>query len=76
MIDANFNSKILARIRLHDDTDTWIAPLITLVGPFFVVYNKDYTKTTNDNIHIDDRTAYIMEPLAKWGDSFLPISNV
>ena len=53
-----------------------MVPLSTLVGPCFVVYNKDYTKTTIDNIHMDDRTAYIVEPMAKWGDSFLPIPDV
>ena len=76
LTDAHFDSKILTRIRLHDDNDTWMVPLSTLVGPCFVVYNKDYTKTTNDNMHMDDRTAYIVEPMAKREDSFLPISDV
>ena len=53
-----------------------MVPLTTLVGRCVVVYSKDYNNTTNDNMHIDDRTAYIMEPMAKWGDSFLPIHDV
>ena len=51
LTDAHFDSKILTRIRLHDDDDTWMVLLSTLVGPCFVVYNKDYTKTTIDKIH-------------------------
>ena len=62
-----FDAKILTHTRLRDDNDIWMVPLITLAGPCFVVYNKDYTNTTNDNMHIDDRTADIVEPMAKWG---------
>ena len=76
LTDAHFDYKILIYVRTHGDKDTWMVPLSTLVGTCFVVYNKGYTKTTNDNMHIDDRTAYIMEPMAKWGDSFLPIPDV
>ena len=60
LTDAHVDSKILTLIRLHDNKDTWMVPLITLIGLFFVVYNKDYTKTTNDNMYIDDITAYIV----------------
>ena len=44
LTDANFDSKILTRIRLHDIKDTWMVPLRSLVGHCFVAYNKDYTK--------------------------------
>ena len=76
LTDAHFDSKILTCIRLHDDKNTWIVPLSTLVGLCFVFYNKDYNKTTNDNMHIDNRTAYIVEPMVEWGDSFLPIPDI
>ena len=76
LTDSNVDAKILTRIRLHDDKDTWMVPLSTLVGPCFVVYNKDYTDTTHYNMHIDDRTAYIVELMEKWGDSYLPIHDV
>ena len=75
LTDAHFDSKILTRIRLHDDKDTWTVPLSTLTGPCFAVYNKNYTKTTNDNLHMDDRASYIVEPMAKWRDVFLPIPD-
>ena len=73
---SHFDAKILTRIKLHDDKNTWMIPLSTLVGPCFVVYNKDYTNIINNNMRIDGRTAYIMEPMTKWGDSFLPIHDV
>ena len=76
LTDLYFDSKISTRIRLHHYKDTWMVPLITLAGPCCVVYKIDYTNTTNDNIHRDDRTAYIVEPMAKWGDSFLPIHDL
>ena len=71
--DTYFDSNILTRIRLHDDSDTCMVPLSTLVGPPFVVYTKDYNKTTNDNLRMDDKTAYIVEPMTKRRDSFLPV---
>ena len=42
----------------------------------FCSLKKYYTNTTNDNMHIDDITAYIVEPMEKWVDSFLPINDV
>ena len=41
LADSHVDSKILPRIRLHNDKDTWMVLLITLVGPCFEVYNKD-----------------------------------
>ena len=66
LTDSYINSKILTRTRLHDDKDTWMVSLSTLDGLCFVVYNKYYTNTTDDNMHIDDRTAHIVEPMKKW----------
>ena len=76
LIDSNLDAKISTRIILHYDNNTWMVPLATLVEPCFLVYKKDYNNTTNDNMHIHDRTAYIVEPMTKWGDSFLPINEV
>ena len=76
LTDSYIESKILTHIRLHDDMDTWMVYLITLVGLCFVVYNKYYANSTNDNMHIDDRTAYIVDPMPKWGDLFLPIHDL
>ena len=70
--NAHFDSKILTRIKLHNDNDVWIVPLSTLVGPCFVVYNKDYCDTNNINANQAELTAYIIKPMKKWGDEFLP----
>ena len=75
LTNLHVDAKIITCIRLHDDEGTWMVPLIILVGPCCVVYNKDYTNTTNDNMHTDDRTAYIVELIAKWGYLFLIIHD-
>ena len=72
LTDAHFDSQILKRIKLQDDNDIWMVPLITLVGPCFVVYNKNYCENTINNVHADDRLAYIVEPTRKWRNAFLP----
>jgi len=69
--DSHFDSVITKRLKLHSDNDIWMVPLTTLVGPCFVVYNKNYCQSQNNDIIDDDRTAYIVEPMAKWGDLFL-----
>ena len=67
-----FDSPILKRIKLHNDNDLWIVPLNTIVSPCFVVYNKNYGDPVNIHGNERDRTAYIIEPMKKWGDAFLP----
>lgn len=47
LTDTYFDSKTLKRIKLHSDKDIWIAPLSTLVGSWFVVYNKNYSDSNN-----------------------------
>jgi hypothetical protein len=69
--DSHFDSKIHRRVKLHDDKDMWMIPLSCIVGPCFVVYNKNYTNSAYDDVQ-DDRTAYIVEPMCKWGERFLP----
>ena len=39
---AGSHSKIHPRIKLHYDTYIYVVPLSSLVGPYFIVYNKNY----------------------------------
>ena len=48
-----------------------MVPLTTLVGTCFVVYNKNYCQSQNIDVTANDRTAYVVEPIEKWGDLFL-----
>ena len=66
--DRHFQSSLATRIKLHDDNDLWMVPLSTLVGPCFVVCNKDYNGDQST-----DRTAYVVKPMTKWADEFIPI---
>lgn len=70
---ALFHSKTLKRIRLHNNNAVYILPLSTLVGPWFVVYNTDYHDKNTDNVIQVEITTYIVEPMKKWGNTFLPI---
>ena len=63
LTDSYFDAEILTRIKLYNDRVTWMVPLRTLVGPCFKFYNKDYTNSTNDKMHTDDKIACIVEPM-------------
>ena len=65
--DRHFQSSIATRIKLHDENDLWMVPLSTLVGPCFVVCNKDYNGDQST-----DRTVYVVKPMTKWADEFIP----
>ena len=69
--DYHFDSCITKRVKLHSDNDIWMVPLTALVGPCFVVYNKNYCVSQDNDVIVDDRTAYVVEPMKKWGDLFL-----
>ena len=71
--DSHFDSEIHKRIKLQDKTeDLWIAPASSLVGPCYVMHNKDYSSGEhNVNITHDD-TGYVVEPKSKWANGFLP----
>ena len=71
LTDYHFDSCITTRVRLHSDNDIWMVPLTALVGPCFVVYNKNYCVSQDNDVIVDDRTAYVVEPMRKWGDLFL-----
>ena len=64
--DSNFQSTIATRVKLHDDKDMCMMPLSTLVGPCFVVYNKNYNGSKRD-----DRTGCVVKPMSEWAHEFL-----
>ena len=61
--DSNFHSNIATCVRLHDNKDMWMVPLSTLVGPHFVVYNKNYNSNKRD-----DRIGYVVKKMRQWAD--------
>ena len=67
--DSHFHSTITPHVKLHDSKDIWMVPLSTLVGPYFVVYNKSYNGNNRD-----DRTGYVVKPMSEW-DHELPKSQ-
>jgi hypothetical protein len=73
LTDNHFDSKIHTRIKLYNKDDVWIIPLASLVAPCYVIYNKNYCEHNDQHdVYTDDRTAYIVKPMSKWGDMFLP----
>ena len=60
---SHFQSSIATRVKLHDDKDMWMVPLSTLVGPCFVVNNKNYNGDMKD------------EPMSEWADEFIPMPS-
>ena len=68
--DSHFQSAIATRVKLHDDKDMWMVPLSTLVGPYFLAYNKNYNGDMKD-----DRTGYVMKPMSQWADEFIPLQS-
>ena len=63
---SHFDSEILKRMKLQDKIeDMWIAPVSSLVGPCYVMYDKYYSSGEHDvNIAHDD-TGYVDEPRSK-----------
>ena len=73
LVDYNFYYNITTRINFHDDKDMWMVPLTSLVGPCFVLYDKNYYDSDiADNIDIDHMIAYSVNLMINWGDAFLP----
>ena len=72
IIEHHIKSDITTRIKLHDENNVWLVPLTSLVGPCYVVCNKNYCDACNiDNRVISDNTAYVIEPMHMWADSFI-----
>ena len=69
--DDHFDSRIGTRLKLHSDSDMWLVPVKCLVGPCFVIYNKKYIVDVTREDMIDDRTAYVIEPMKNWASKFL-----
>ena len=63
--DSHFQSDIADRVKLQDDKYMWMVPLSTLVGPCFVVYNKDYNGKLKD-----DRTGCVVKSTSQDADEF------
>ena len=62
----DFCSNITTCVKLHDNTDIWMVHLTSLVGPYFVLYNKNYRDSDiTDNVDIDGRTGYIFNLMSK-----------
>ena len=74
LTDDHFDSSIIERIELHNDNDMWLIPLSTLVGPCYVVYDNNFLCNRNiiANLDHEKRTAYVVQPMNKWGNIFLP----
>ena len=70
--ENNLKSKIVKRIQLHDNNEIYMVPFTSLVGPCFVVNNNIYCDTKdNGTNNIAKQTAYVVEPMTKWGDMFM-----
>ena len=68
----HFDSSIHHRIKLHDQKDLFLVPLSSLIGPCFVVQNKDYTSGIYSDNNETDNTCYVVKPKSSWPNAFLP----
>ena len=61
--DNHIPVDMIFRIQL-DEECIWLIPLSSIVKPCFVVYNKNYTSSTDDTDPCeDDNTAYVVRPM-------------
>ena len=68
---SHFNSKLSTWFELCDDTDVYIVPWSTLVGPCFIFENKNYNGEKVEGKYQCDRKACKLLPMCQWGDKFL-----
>ena len=69
----HISSSIITRIRFEEEEKIWIVPLTALVKPCYVVANINYCEMNgNGESTIGDNTAYIVKPMDKWANVFLP----
>ena len=68
--DDHFLSDITTRFKL-DEERVWLVPLSALVGPCFVIENKNYCENKDDNSIEQDNSAYLIKPTNIWSESFL-----
>ena len=71
LTDYHFDSQMHYWIQLHEDDELWCIPISCLVGPAYVVRNRDYVNEDLNNVITDDKTAYVLKPMADWGKLFL-----
>ena len=63
LTDDHLTCDLIKRIKLDEET-IWLVPLSALVGPCFVIYNKNYCKDKNNNESYEhDSSAYIIKPM-------------
>ena len=69
--DDHIHVDMIIRIKL-DEECIWLVPLSSLVKPCFVIYNKHYIGSINDNRqNAEDSTAYVVKPMKEWPDLYL-----
>ena len=56
---------------LHDDSDVFIVPWSTLVGPCFLFENKNYNGPKVDGKYECDKKGCSILPMSNWGNLFL-----
>ena len=70
LTDDHLTSDIITRIKL-DEERIWLVPLVALVRPCFVVYNKNYCEQQNDSDACEhDSSAYIIKSMEEWSEHF------
>lgn len=75
LTDFHFDSQIHKWVKLTNDSDLWTVPLSALAGPCYVVRNRDFVRSSDEDNEVTsnhDSLAYVLKPMSEWGDSFLP----
>ena len=70
LTDDHFFSDITTRFKI-DQNRVWLVPLSALVGPCFVIENKNYCEDKGDDSIEQDDSAYVIKPTNMWSESFL-----
>ena len=75
--DQHLDSSISQWIKLCGEENLWTVPLSALHGPCYVVRNRDFRQSDNDNIDEfnNDLTAHVIKPMSDWGNAFLPAES-
>ena len=68
---SHFKSKLSTWFELGEDTDVFIVPWSTLVGPCFIYENKNYNGAKVEGEFQCDGKACQLLPMRDWGDAFL-----
>ena len=68
---THFVSKLSMWYDVHDDSDVYIVPWSTLIGPCFLFQNKNYNGPKVDGKYNCDKRGSRILPMSSWGDLFL-----